>query len=820
MNAKRKNIALATILLVAGLISCFFIFRTFLINETSHELISNLTEIKKLNDEINRRFDQGTSLSNYDEINHRINHIVRLIEKIESDGAETFAFSSEGKLAIDDLKNTITTKLNLLENYKIIHAQGTDLMIYLSENLEYVSNLKQATRFYTDIILSQIGIDYDEKIFSSDLSKALSLIDDHSSIDFTYLSSISSMAKNSKLLRRKQLEIRTVRVYEKADRVIDLVHDYFGVSIGYALIADIASGLIFVLLFFKFVIAQNEKEKSEERQHRLEQIAYTVPVAIARISKDGAIRYTNAEFESSIGKNCEKLKNGKPEFFDENNRKFNLIKRVRRITKTLKFENITTINKDGELLYLCITATPVVERGEFEGVVVAMEDFTSRHNIQDKLNRSIAQIRRTASVDKITGLPNNIAFFEKIQSAASNGARVIYFSIDQFSNIQFFYGNDVANNVLVEVSNAINLCLETYKINAQLYHLQEDKFCIWYEDNQIAKDTEQIMRYFASKNIRISVANENDINTDLTLTLGISLNYDTAGTDRYTQARLSWQKAAKKERHLEYYTQNDEEERNYRNNQLVSRLIRYALAEDKIIVECQPIFDLRAPTAEGYAIFSHEILVRLLDENNNIHYPGSFLNVAKQASLYLEITKRVLAKTFELLETYPNMRFSTNLSSIDMTSEAIKHEFLERLAVCTHPQNLTIEILESENIENYEEIRKFIRAAQSRGCHVAIDDFGSGYSNFYRLLELNINYLKIDGSIIRKLPIDENAKNIVKTIVTFAKTQKYDIVAEFVAEEKTLQIVQEMDIRFVQGYLLGKPVSPSELKKEGENNES
>ncbi len=85
---------------------------------------------------------------------------------------------------------------------------------------------------------------------------------------------------------------------------------------------------------------------------------------------------------------------------------------------------------------------------------------------------------------------------------------------------------------------------------------------------------------------------------------------------------------------------------------------------------------------------------------------------------------------------------------------------------------VTFEIVESEGIENYEEVESFIRKVKEMGCSVAIDDFGSGYSNFEYLMKLKADYIKIDGSIISKICEDESALSVTEAIVSFAKKER------------------------------------------------
>ena len=94
---------------------------------------------------------------------------------------------------------------------------------------------------------------------------------------------------------------------------------------------------------------------------------------------------------------------------------------------------------------------------------------------------------------------------------------------------------------------------------------------------------------------------------------------------------------------------------------------------------------------------------------------------------------------------------------------------------------------------------------KSYGCKIAIDDFGTGYSNFDYLMKLNVDFIKIDGSMIRYLDYDENAKLVTQLIVDFAKKLKIKTIAEFVHSSKINDIVKEMDIDYSQGFYLGEP---------------
>jgi EAL domain-containing protein (putative c-di-GMP-specific phosphodiesterase class I) len=129
---------------------------------------------------------------------------------------------------------------------------------------------------------------------------------------------------------------------------------------------------------------------------------------------------------------------------------------------------------------------------------------------------------------------------------------------------------------------------------------------------------------------------------------------------------------------------------------------------------------------------------------------------------------------------------------------------------------LTIEILESEKIQNFDIINEFIQEVKNHGVSIAIDDFGTGFSNYEFIVQLNVDYLKIDGSLIKK--IDEDIyMNVIKSIIMLCREQNIKIVAEFVSDLKTQRYVKSLEIDYSQGYYIQKPKSIEQIS--GENSE-
>ena len=118
---------------------------------------------------------------------------------------------------------------------------------------------------------------------------------------------------------------------------------------------------------------------------------------------------------------------------------------------------------------------------------------------------------------------------------------------------------------------------------------------------------------------------------------------------------------------------------------------------------------------------------------------------------------------------------------------------------------IIFELLEDESIKDFSVVKKFISKVKEYGVKIAIDDFGAGYSNFERLLDYQPNILKIDGCLIRNIEESSYSLSAVKSIVTFAKEQNLQTVAEFIENEAIYKIIKNIGVDFSQGYYFGKP---------------
>ena len=208
-------------------------------------------------------------------------------------------------------------------------------------------------------------------------------------------------------------------------------------------------------------------------------------------------------------------------------------------------------------------------------------------------------------------------------------------------------------------------------------------------------------------------------------------------------------------------------------------------------------------------IVKYEALMRIFDREGRMLMPNNFIYKAKKCRLYNKLMEILIDKIIVYILKY-KIHISINLDYTDILNPQIKKALVNKIRDNNIGEYLTIEILESEKVSSFDTVNEFINDVKQFGVKIAIDDFGTGFSNYENILNLNIDYIKIDGSLIRKIN-EVIYLNLIKSIVLFSKQQNIKVVAEFVSDLKILRYVKNIEIDYSQGYYIGKPKHIQEL---------
>lgn len=234
-------------------------------------------------------------------------------------------------------------------------------------------------------------------------------------------------------------------------------------------------------------------------------------------------------------------------------------------------------------------------------------------------------------------------------------------------------------------------------------------------------------------------------------------------------------------------------------------IIKRAISSNKIIPFYQGLHNNKTNQLTKY-----EALMRIEDETGRIYTPFFFLDISKKYKFYAKISRMLIEKA---LDDFSNRTedISINISLYDVESPSFREWLLEQLNVFPDPTRVVFEIVETEDCKELDFLYQFIDNIRATGAKVAIDDFGSGYSTFATVVEIEPNFLKIDGSIITKIKDNRKSLVILDTIKYLANKMNIETIAEFVENEEIQEILLDYDITFSQGYYFAKPLPLEEL---------
>lgn len=364
--------------------------------------------------------------------------------------------------------------------------------------------------------------------------------------------------------------------------------------------------------------------------------------------------------------------------------------------------------------------------------------------------------------------------------------------INNLNLISDFYGIKMNIKIFEYLKNTI---INMYKEReCKFYYDTNNRFYIvdYGSDNkkEYEKLIKKIQKEFLKKEVEI-----NGVKICLRTKIGISFSEN---KDKLKTSKIALY--ISKEKDLDYYFYEKEDGKREEMNNKIQMIsdINKSLKNGGFVPFFQPIV-----CNKTLKVVKYEVLARMIKEDIIIP-PYFFLEVSKISNQYHKITREMVLKSFKEFE-FREENFSLNISYLDIKSNGFLKFIIKNIKKYNVGKKLVLELLEDEKIESEEVLNKFIFEVRKEGVKISIDDFGSGYSNFGRLVKLKIDYLKIDSELIKDLEKENNYK-IVKGIVEFSKSLNLEVVAEYVENEKIFNIVKELGIHFSQGYYFSKPL--------------
>ncbi len=546
-----------------------------------------------------------------------------------------------------------------------------------------------------------------------------------------------------------------------------------------------------------------ERRKAEEKLRKLSHAVEQSPSSIIITDTKGDIEYVNAKFtrltgytlEDVLGKNPRLLKSG-----DTLPEEYNHLWEMITSGKEWRGE-FHNKKKDGESYWehACISAIKNTE-GVITHFIGIKEDITERKRFESRLEF-------LACHDPLTNLFNRRRFQEELDEWLAYAERyntcgaLLFLDIDNFKYVNDMLGHSEGDRLLIALTDLMQKRLRETDILARI---GGDEFALLLPN--ITLDDARSVAEQMRKSVQHSIVALNSQFAGITVSIGIALFPEHGNTTKtlLTSADLAMYHAKENGRNQScVYTPDQKTKIELRLSW--EERIRDALRQNRFTLYLQPILDLKKNSISGY-----EALLRMIDNEGELILPSNFLDIAEQFGLIRDIDRWVICRAIQIIAEKKfannNWNLEVNLSGMvfnDTEMLSLTKQELNKYAV--DPRILVFEITETVIIPNMVKAQHYLATLKTLGCRFALDDFGSGFSSFYHLKHLPVDYIKIDGSFIRNLPNNRVDRHMVKAIVEVARGLGKETVAEFVSDEETVQILKDYGVDYAQGYYIGMP---------------
>ncbi len=463
---------------------------------------------------------------------------------------------------------------------------------------------------------------------------------------------------------------------------------------------------------------------------------------------------------------------------------------------------VTGRHKDGTRFPMALKVSEIILEGKplYTGLV---SDISERKAL-------VEHLKSVAEHDGLTGLYNRSYFQTELERTVERTKRsgqtcaLLYIDLDNFKYVNDTLGHAAGDHLLIEIAGILQKRARKSDLTARL---GGDEFTV------LLFDVQESAALYVAESFRRALADyvfrHAADRVDIGCSIGVAMitRDSRSPTQVLSQADIACHLAKRGGRNrVHLFKPADESSVSAMSMDMGwSRRIKEAIENGRFALACQPIVNTRNREIESY-----EVLIRMLDDNNEILLPGGFMPSAERFGLAVEIDKWVIFSAIETLaeqrKTLPHLRYSINLSGQTLSDHTVCELILDKL---THsgldPAALTFEVTETVAIADMALAVAFLAQLQRMGCRTALDDFGSGLSSFAYLRDLPVDSVKIDGRFVKNLAENPVDQAMVKAMNEIAHALGKKTVAEFVENEECYQLLKQYGVDYAQGYHLGRP---------------
>lgn len=479
------------------------------------------------------------------------------------------------------------------------------------------------------------------------------------------------------------------------------------------------------------------------------------------------------------------------------------------IKKPKPFYDVEYWSNDNQGSRICwsLTGIPVMDNtGTISGFRGVAKDISSNKVSLDK-------IYSLSNNDGLTGLYNRTRFYEELERTIRRSSRekinssIFVLDLDRFQYVNETYGHAIGDHMLVHASKIIR---DTIRTGDTVARVGGDEFAIILPESS-GSDVEYRAQMLIDT-LKQNPFKYQNIEIPMTASIGVASYPDHGATadELITRVNVALNKAKEYGRNrMEQYNTEDANTTDIPDKLKWLDFISKCLEDnqDRIILHFQTIVPLNSEDDTP----RYEVLVRMIDQEGNRVEAVNFIEIAEEFGLIAQVDKIVSFRAIDLLEKWHNagkkMSLSINISACSFEDKVFLAQLSDKLRRTNLPEgSVVFEITETAILRDLQKVKEAITDLKRHGAQFALDDCGVGYSSFNYIKQLELDFIKIDGTFVRNLTKD-NQKDaaFVKALHDVAHRMRILTVAESVEQEETATELHNMGVDFGQGYFFGRP---------------
>ena len=424
--------------------------------------------------------------------------------------------------------------------------------------------------------------------------------------------------------------------------------------------------------------------------------------------------------------------------------------------------------------------------------------------------QTLAESKREARTDELTGLPNRRHFYQLLRAALANTDRhelaVLMIDLDRFKEINDSLGHHVGDEVLRQLGPRLAKVVDG---TGTVARLGGDEFGLLVSPLGDASQATRIAELVCDDLRRSFTLDTISLHVDASIGIAIAPDHGDAADTLLQRADIAMYEA--KRSHQPWQVYSSFRDRHTRERLELMEDVRNAIERNELILYYQPKLDMATRAITGV-----EALVRWQHRQRGLLTPDRFLDLFEQSGLIgplaITVLNLALAQQTHWAKDDVDLTMAVNLSASNLADEQLPEKIFEVFDRWdADPGKVVLEITEDSLMVDAQQSLEVLQRLHAQGVQLSVDDYGTGFSSLAYLRDLPVNELKLDRAFLAAADTDSRAVAIIRSTVDLAHSLDMRIVAEGVETDANLALIAELGCDAAQGYLLGRPAPASAL---------